>query len=87
MEASSATARIVEYETISGEQCTIIECVYTESLKSKIWIALDKGYVLKMENITSEGSTIMEYTDIDLESAIPDSQFEFPAGVQIQEIS
>ena len=71
-QASCESAEIVGYETIAGERCAIIECDYGGGVRSKICITSEKGFALKVENITSQPA-IMEFTDIDLESPIPDS--------------
>lgn len=74
---------IVGHENISGEDCTIFEVVLADGTESRVWLATNKGYVLKVENITTEGTYSIEFSDIDLDADIPDSMFELPEGVTI----
>jgi hypothetical protein len=77
---------IVGHETISGEQCTIFVVLYADGTKARVWLATDKGYIMKVETTTAEVTTTIEFTDIDLSPTIPDSMFELPEGVEIMDM-
>ena len=70
---------IIGTETMDGKVCLVIE--YTiEGSTAKMWIWKEKGFPIRVEMTTTEGTVIMEYKNIDF-SDIPDSEFELPAGV------
>jgi outer membrane lipoprotein-sorting protein len=73
---------IVGTESIDGKACTVITFNNPGSGSVKEWIWNDKGFPLRMEIDSSEGKTIIEYSNIDF-SDIPDSTFVLPAGVQV----
>lgn len=77
------SVEIIGHETVAGEPCTIFEYTPTEDEAGKIWLATEKGYILKIEVETPEGMVVIEFTDIDLDPSIPDSTFDLPAGVEI----
>lgn len=79
------SVQITGHETISGEACTVFETTYTDGSKAKVWLATNKGYVMKVENITAEVTMTIEFIDIDLNPTIPDSMFELPEGVEIMD--
>ena len=75
---------IIGTDAIDGHECTVIE--YTEEGSSaKMWIEKTHGFPIRVETTTSEGTTIMEYKNIDF-SDIPDSEFELPEGVEIMDL-
>jgi outer membrane lipoprotein-sorting protein len=77
---------IVGHETISGEESTIFEWVRKGNDTKKIWVATHKGWPLILEFTTGEGTETMEFRDIALNPTIPDSMFDLPKEVQIQEM-
>ena len=75
---------IIGTETLDGKVCLVVE--YTvEGSTAKMWIWKDQGFPIRAEITTTEGTIIMEYANIEFVD-IPDSMFELPEGVQIQEI-
>lgn len=71
-------------EVLDGKNCRVIE--YTaEAVKTKSWVWIDYGLIIKIESTTDEGTSVFELKNIDF-GAIPDSMFELPAGVQMMEI-
>jgi len=71
-------------ETIDGKLCTIVE--YSVSgMSVKMWLWQEKGFPLKVITNTSDGTTIVEYKNIEFID-ISDSQFEIPNGVQIMDM-
>jgi outer membrane lipoprotein-sorting protein len=77
---------IIGHENIIGEECTIFEVVMVDGTNQKVWFVTDKGYILKIEVKTPEGTTTVEFSDIDFSPSIPDSVFVIPEGVQIQDM-
>jgi len=74
---------VVGTETIDGKVCLVVE--YTaEGATTKAWIWEEHGFPIRVEATTSEGTTIVEYKNIEFVD-IPDSEFELPEGVQIIE--
>lgn len=67
---------IVGTETIDGKVCTVVE--YTmEEVTAKMWLWDERGFPVKVETTTAEGTVTIQYTDIDF-SSIDDSIFELP---------
>jgi outer membrane lipoprotein-sorting protein len=75
---------IVGTETIDGKSCMVIEWTTSEGTV-KEWIWAQYGFPLRMETTTSQGTTIIEFKNIDF-SNIPDSMFELPDGVIVTTI-
>lgn len=75
----------VGHETIAGFDCVIIEETLKGGTTTKVWLSLDKGWVVKLERTTAEGTATLESKEIDLNPTIPDSVFDLPAGVEIIE--
>ncbi|MDY6966441.1 MAG: DUF4412 domain-containing protein [Halobacteriota archaeon] len=84
---------IVGTETIDGKLCTIIE--YESSINDaqttqKVWVWQRYGFPIRVEATTTIAgtptTTVMEMKNIEF-GPIPDSTFELPAGVDIQEMS
>jgi len=69
---------IVGSETINGKDCLVFEWT-AEGVHTKWWVDKNTGWPVRIEATSSEGTTVIEYTDIDF-SNIPDSEFAFPAG-------
>jgi len=71
-------------EVLDGKNCRVIE--YTaEAVKTKSWVWIDYGLIIRMESTTDEGTSVFELKNIDF-GAIADSMFELPAGVQMMEM-
>ncbi|MFH1483877.1 MAG: DUF4412 domain-containing protein [Chloroflexota bacterium] len=72
---------VIGTETLDGKVCLVVE--YTdEGTKTKSWMWKEKGFPIRVEMATPEGTTVMEFKNIEF-ADIPDSMFELPAGVQI----
>lgn len=71
-------------ETVDGKVCLVVE--YSQAGATvKMWIWKEHGFPVKVETTTAEGTTTIEYKNIDF-SNIPDSEFEVDPGVTIMEI-
>jgi outer membrane lipoprotein-sorting protein len=77
--------QVIGTETIDGKLCTIISYDIPGTGTMKEWIWTEKGFPLKIETTTSQGTTTIEISNIDF-SNIPDSTFSLPDGVQIIEM-
>ena len=77
------SVEITGHESIGGQDCTIFEMTYTDGTITRMWIATDKGHVLKVENEIGGETSSIEFSNIDFDSDIPDSTFEIPSGTQI----
>jgi outer membrane lipoprotein-sorting protein len=76
---------IVGTETIDGKVCTVVQ--YTvEGQTVKMWLWQDHGLPIRVEATTAQGTTLMEYKNIQFVD-IPDNMFTLPADVQIMQIS
>jgi outer membrane lipoprotein-sorting protein len=80
---SCQSVSIAGHDSISGEACTIFEAVYTNGSTVRIWIATDRGWVMKVEDTVNGSTTTIEFSDIEFNPSIPDSLFELPEGVTI----
>ncbi len=75
---------VIGTETLDGKVCLVVE--YTvQGIKTKSWIWKEKGFPIRMETATPQGTMVMEFKNIEFVD-IPDSIFELPAGVQIVQI-
>jgi outer membrane lipoprotein-sorting protein len=75
---------VVGTDTIDGKKCTVVQ--YTiEGQTVKMWLWQDYGFPLRVEATTSQGTTLMEYQNIEFKD-IPDNIFTLPADVQIQQM-
>jgi len=68
-------------ETLDGKVCLVVEYTVQE-VKAKSWIWKEKGFPIRMETASPQGTMVMEFKNIEFVD-IPDSMFELPAGVQI----
>ena len=75
---------ILGTETLDGKVCLVVEYTF-EGITVKMWVWKDNGFPIRVEMTTPEGDMVMEYRNYDF-GDIPDSKFELPEGVQIQEI-
>ncbi|MDY6958780.1 MAG: hypothetical protein SVK08_06440 [Halobacteriota archaeon] len=79
---------IVGTETIDGKMCTVIEYDADGAVSTKMWIWQEYGFPIKVESTQSIAGSpttmVMEMKNIEFGS-IPDSVFELPAGVEIQD--
>lgn len=71
-------------EVLDGKSCLVIEYT-TETAKTKSWVWIEHGLLIRIESTTDKGTSVAEIKNINF-GAIPDSMFELPAGVQIMEI-
>lgn len=75
---------ILGTETVDGKVCTVVQ--YTvEGQTVKMWLWQDHGIPIRVEATTAQGTTVMEYKNIQFVD-IPDNMFTLPAGVQITQI-
>jgi outer membrane lipoprotein-sorting protein len=72
---------ILGTETIDGKVCLVVEYTVVEAA-TKAWIWEEHGFPIRVEVTTTEGTTTVEYKNIEFVD-IPDSMFELPPGVQI----
>lgn len=71
-------------ETIDGKVCMVVE--YTvQDTSITTWIWKEYGFPVKVLSVTAQGTTTIEYKDIDFTN-IPDSEFQLPDGVQIMDL-
>lgn len=89
--ALDETMHVTEYEpvvagteTLDGKVCLVVEHSNAGN-RVKTWIWKEKGFPLKVETITSEGTMTVEYKNISFDD-IPSGMFEIPAGVDIMDI-
>ena len=75
---------ILGTETLDGKVCLVVEWA-SEGVTAKSWVWKDKGFPIRVEMVTSQGTTIIEYKNIDF-SNIPNSEFELPPSVEIMEM-
>jgi len=71
-------------ETMDGKVCLVVEYSYG-GVTAKMWIWKQYGFPIRVETTTAEGTTVVEYRNIDF-GDIPDNMFQIPAGVQIVDI-
>jgi outer membrane lipoprotein-sorting protein len=71
-------------ETIDGKSCTVFTWDAPGTGTVTYWIWTETGFPLKIEMVTSQGTTTITFTNIDF-SDISDSIFELPEGVTIIE--
>jgi len=76
---------IIGHEPLDGKMCLVVE--YTiEGVTARMWIWEDYGFPIKVVSTTSEGTVTVEYKNIEF-TAIDDSVFELPAGVEVMDMS
>ena len=72
---------IIGTETLDGKECLVVE--YTAGGETvKMWIWKEYGFPIRAEMTTSEGTTVMEYKNIEFVD-IDNSMFELPGDVTI----
>ncbi len=77
---------VVGTETIDGKPCLVVEFT-SEQRKGKMWVWEEYGLPVRMELPipgTPGGTMILEWKNIEFVD-IPDSMFQLPPGVQVQE--
>ncbi len=74
---------VIGTETLDGKVCLVVEYDYGGT-SAKAWVWKEHGFPIKIETTTAEGTTTVEFKNIDF-SDIPDSMFELPPGVQVME--
>jgi outer membrane lipoprotein-sorting protein len=86
---------VVGVDTVDGKLCTVVEYTYSSEisgdnyeLKTKSWLWQKHGLPIRTETTSSFGgtseTTTTEMKNIDF-GDIPNSMFELPAGVEIQD--
>jgi len=73
---------IVGTDTIDGKSCTVMEYT-TEGVKTKMWVWTEKGFPLKIEGDSPDGTMTIEFKNVSFDCA-PDSMFELPEGAEPQ---
>jgi outer membrane lipoprotein-sorting protein len=68
---------VIGSETVDGKDCLVFEYT-TQGVQQKWWVDKENGWPVRIEMITPQGTTSLEYTDVEFVD-IPDSEFEFPA--------
>jgi outer membrane lipoprotein-sorting protein len=68
---------ILGSETRDGKDCLAIEWT-AEGADTRWWVDKDTGWPVRVETTTSEGTTVIEYADVEFVD-IPDSEIAFPA--------
>ncbi len=68
-------------ETLDGKVCLVVEYTY-EQVTVKAWIWKEYGFPIREEMTTAEGTSTIEYKNIEF-GDIADDMFELPAGVEI----
>ena len=71
-------------ETIDGKVCMVVEYA-VQDVSITTWIWKEYGFPIKVVSVTDQGTTTIEYKDIDFTN-IPDSEFQLPDGVQIMDL-
>ena len=72
---------IIGTETLDGKECLVVE--YTAGGETvKMWLWKEYGFPIRAEMTTSEGTTVMEYKNIEFVD-IDNSMFELPGDVTI----
>ena len=75
------TPTILGTETVDGKVCLVIEWS-SDDMMVKSWVWQDHQFPIRMEQVTPQGTTVMEWKNIEF-GDIPDSTFQLPPGVQI----
>jgi outer membrane lipoprotein-sorting protein len=68
-------------ETLDGKLCLVIQWV-DAGTTTKAWMWEEKGLPVRVQTTSSQGTSTTDFKNFDF-SAIADSQFDLPAGVQI----
>ena len=79
----SSRLQAIGAETLEGKDCVLVQFTELTGQRLKAWIWKERGIPLRVEAVSGSKFTIdwlnIEFVDI------PDSMFELPAGVEIQE--
>jgi hypothetical protein len=75
------SAEITGSETIDGVECWVVETTGDEGETATTWLAKDNGLMQRVES----GEVVMTY-DYEQIGEVPDSEFEVPEGMQIEEM-
>ena len=68
-------------DTMDGKKCLVVTYLVNNT-PIRMWLWQDYGFPLRVEETTSGGMTVVEYSNI-IFADIQDSLFQLPAGVQI----
>lgn len=84
--AEEATqGRLIRTETIDGKVADVYEAI-VDGEKTTTWIWQEKGFPLRVETETDEGTVVIVMKNITF-GGLDDSLFELPAGVEVTDIS
>ena len=75
---------VVGTEVLDGKTCLVVTFTDEEGVFGKWWIWKDKGFPIRVEATTPQGTVVAEYTNFDF-GDFSDSVFQLPAGVEIVE--
>lgn len=79
--AKQPDGKIVGEETVDGKPCVVYEYKDADTT-GKVWIWKDKGFPLKVEAKTKEGTSVVEYKNVKV-GGIDDKLFEIPADIEL----
>lgn len=77
-------AKLIGTDTIDGKLAAVFEVPGSQGT-GKYWVWIERGLPLKLEVVTAEGKTVMEYSNYKF-GGLADSLFELPAGVQVMDL-
>lgn len=81
-------AKLIGSETVNGYACDVYTFVDpTNRAGTKVWVWKEKQFPVKLEQQTPEGTMLLELTNIQLDTHVPDSAFELPSGVQLMDVN
>jgi len=73
-------------ETVLGKKCDLYEYADPDGSKGKYWI--HKGFLIKAEFIDEDGKhAFMEVTEYKVDVVVNKSEFDIPAGFQVQDMT
>lgn len=86
-ELEKSEFQILGTETVNGMECKVIS-VSDKLGKAKMWISVDYGIVVKMEEEVDGKKTVVEFKNIKIgPGSVPDDTFNLPQGVKVMDIN
>ena len=85
----SNEVKLLGVEKVNGRECYVIEVIPKNKSvfieKEKMWVDKEFWYPIKIEIFTKAGTSVLEYKDIEFNTGVPDSLFEFkpPKGAKV----
>lgn len=77
---------IVGNEDVNGEPCYVVATKnIMDGFEMKMWVHRKLGLMMKMESESPDGKVLVELKNLKVGN-IPDSEFEIPADIKIQEM-